>query len=35
MELIDATKKKSLFEKIIKLMQQNTKALVSERNGCF
>ena len=35
MEPIDDTKKKSLIEKIIKLMHQNTKALVSERNGGF
>ena len=35
MEPIDDTKKKSLIEKIIKLMQQNLKALVNERNGSF
>ena len=35
MEPIDDTKKKGLIEKIIKLMHQNLKALVSERNGIF
>lgn len=35
MEPIGDTKKKSLIEQIIKLMHQNTKALVSEMNGCF
>ena len=35
MEPIGDTKKKSFIEQIIKLMHQNTKALVSERNGSF
>lgn len=35
MEPMGDTKKKSLIEQIIKLMHQNTKALVSERNGSF
>ena len=35
MEPIGDTKKKSLIEQIIKLMHQNTKALVSEMNGSF
>ena len=35
MEPMDDTKKKSLIEYIIKLMHQNLKALVSERNGSF
>ena len=35
MEPIVDMKKKSLINKIIKLMQQNIKAKVSERNGSF
>ena len=35
MEPIGDKKKKSLIEQIIKLMHQNLKALVSERNGSF
>ena len=35
MEPMGDMKKKSLIEQIIKLMHQNTKALVSERNGGF
>ena len=35
MEPIGAMKKKNLIDKIIKLMHQNLKALVSERNGSF
>ena len=35
MEPIGAMKKKNLIDKIIKLMHQNAKALVSEMNGSF
>lgn len=35
MEPIVTMKNKSLIKQIIKLMQHNTKALVSARNGSF